>query len=97
MGGKADGGHVAEGVHHAARRRWGCVAVYGARAAGRPRAAHRHATDRGRGRPEAEVETTRIHRAPYATVTSGTTFALNEPQAVFGRWQRQIAALRAAA
>jgi hypothetical protein len=45
---------------------------------------------------EAEVDTTRMHRAPYATVTGGITFALNDPQAVFGRWQRQIAALQAA-
>jgi hypothetical protein len=45
---------------------------------------------------EAEVETTRVHVAPYATVTSGITFALHEPQAVLPRWQRQIAAMRAA-
>jgi hypothetical protein len=45
---------------------------------------------------EAEVETTRTHVAPYAAVTSGITFALHEPQAVLPRWQRQIAALRAA-
>jgi hypothetical protein len=46
---------------------------------------------------EAEVETARTHEAPYATVASGITFALHEPQAVLPRWQRQIAALRAAA
>jgi hypothetical protein len=46
---------------------------------------------------EAEVETARIHGAPYATVTGGITFALHEPQAVLSRWQRQIATLRAAA
>jgi Pyridoxamine 5'-phosphate oxidase len=46
---------------------------------------------------EAEVVTTRVHVAPYATVTSGITFALHEPQAVLPRWQRQIAALRNAA
>lgn len=46
---------------------------------------------------EAEVETARRHVAPYAAVTSGITFALHEPQAVLPRWQRQIAALRAAA
>ncbi|HEY2620252.1 MAG TPA: pyridoxamine 5'-phosphate oxidase family protein [Acetobacteraceae bacterium] len=45
---------------------------------------------------EAEVETTRTHVAPYAAVTSGITFALHERQAVLPRWQRQIAALRAA-
>jgi hypothetical protein len=46
---------------------------------------------------EAEVETARMHVAPYAAVTSGITFALHDPQAVLPRWQRQIAALRAAA
>ena len=45
---------------------------------------------------EGEVETARTHVAPYAAVTSGITFALHEPQAVLPRWQRQIAALRAA-
>jgi hypothetical protein len=45
---------------------------------------------------EAELEAARVHVAPYATVTSGITFALHEPQAVLPRWQRQIAALRAA-
>jgi hypothetical protein len=45
---------------------------------------------------EAEVEATRTHVAPYAAVTSGITFALHQPQAVLPRWQRQIAALRAA-
>lgn len=45
---------------------------------------------------EAEVESTRVHVAPYAAVTGGITFALHEPQAVLPRWQRQIAALRAA-
>jgi hypothetical protein len=46
---------------------------------------------------EAAVEATRFHKAPYATVTSGITFALHEPEAVLPRWQRQIAALRTAA
>jgi hypothetical protein len=46
---------------------------------------------------EAQVETSRLHVAPYAAVTSGITFALHDPQAVLRRWQRQIAALRAAA
>jgi hypothetical protein len=45
---------------------------------------------------EAEVETVRQHIAPYADVTGGITFSLHEPQAVLPRWQRQIAALRAA-
>jgi hypothetical protein len=45
---------------------------------------------------EAEVETARVHVAPYAAVTSGVTFQLHEPGAVLPRWQRQIAALRAA-
>jgi hypothetical protein len=46
---------------------------------------------------EAEVEGVRNHVAPYAAVTQGITFDLHEPQAVLPRWQRQIAALRAAA
>jgi pyridoxamine 5'-phosphate oxidase-like protein len=46
---------------------------------------------------EAEVETARTHVAPYADVTGGITFALHDPQAVLPRWQRQIAAMRAAA
>jgi hypothetical protein len=46
---------------------------------------------------EAALESARFHAAPYATVTSGVTFALHEPDAVLPRWQRQIAALRAAA
>jgi hypothetical protein len=33
---------------------------------------------------------------PYADVTSGITFSLHEPQAILRRWERQIAALRAA-
>jgi Pyridoxamine 5'-phosphate oxidase len=46
---------------------------------------------------EAEVEAARTHVAPYADVTSGVTFALHDSQAVLPRWQRQIAAMRAAA
>jgi len=46
---------------------------------------------------EAEVEAARNHVAPYAVVTQGITFELHEPQAVLPRWNRQIAALRAAA
>jgi hypothetical protein len=45
---------------------------------------------------EAELESARLHQAPYAAVTSGITFALHEPDAVLPRWQRQITALRAA-
>ena len=45
---------------------------------------------------EAEVEQVRMHVAPYADITSGVTFALHDPQAVAPRWDRQIAALRAA-
>jgi hypothetical protein len=45
---------------------------------------------------DAELESAGLHRAPYAAVTSGITFALHEPDAVLPRWQRQIAALRAA-
>lgn len=45
---------------------------------------------------EAEVEAVRRHVAPYAAVTGGVEFALHEPQSVLPRWQRQIAALRAA-
>jgi hypothetical protein len=45
---------------------------------------------------EAEVETVRNHKAPYAEVTQGVTFALHDPHAVLARWTRQIAALRAA-
>ncbi|UQD70722.1 pyridoxamine 5'-phosphate oxidase family protein [Bradyrhizobium japonicum] len=45
---------------------------------------------------EAEAETVRHHVAPYATVTTGVTFALHDPGAVLPRWQRQIAALRSA-
>ena len=45
---------------------------------------------------EAEVETVRIHKAPYAAITSEITFALHEPEAVLARWQRQISALRLA-
>jgi hypothetical protein len=44
---------------------------------------------------EAEIERVRMHRAPYADVTGGISFALHEPSAVLNRWQRQIAALRA--
>ena len=43
------------------------------------------------------METARMHVEPYAAVTSGVTFILHDPQAVLPRWQRQIAALRAAA
>jgi hypothetical protein len=46
---------------------------------------------------EATVEAVRSHVAPYADVTSGITFSPHQPDAVLARWQRQIAALKAAA
>jgi hypothetical protein len=45
---------------------------------------------------EAQVERVRVHVAPYADVSSGISFKLHEPSAVLSRWQREIAALRAA-
>jgi hypothetical protein len=45
---------------------------------------------------EARLEAARFHKAPYADVASGITFALNDPKSVLGRWQGQIEALRAA-
>lgn len=45
---------------------------------------------------EAELESARFHRASYATVTTGVCFSLHAPDAVLPRWQKQIAALRAA-
>ena len=45
---------------------------------------------------EAEVQETRTHAAPYADVTNGVTFRLHDPEAVLARWERQIAAMRAA-
>jgi hypothetical protein len=46
---------------------------------------------------EAEMVEVRTHKAPYATVSGGITFVLNEPQSVLSRWQRQIDAMRQAA
>jgi Pyridoxamine 5'-phosphate oxidase len=46
---------------------------------------------------EAEVEATRTHVASDASLTSGITFALHDPEAVQDRWRRQIAALRSVA
>jgi Pyridoxamine 5'-phosphate oxidase len=46
---------------------------------------------------EGTVEAVRHHAAPYADVTGGITFSLHQPDAVQARWQRQIAALKAAA
>ncbi|MBV9193395.1 MAG: pyridoxamine 5'-phosphate oxidase family protein [Solirubrobacterales bacterium] len=43
---------------------------------------------------EATLETARFHAVPYASVTSGITFAPNEPELVLSRWERQIRALR---
>jgi Pyridoxamine 5'-phosphate oxidase len=45
---------------------------------------------------EAKVESVRLHKAPYADVTSGITFALHDQATVHDRWRRQIEALRAA-
>ena len=43
---------------------------------------------------EAELINARIHKAPYADVSGGITFALHEPRVVLQRWQRQIDAMR---
>jgi hypothetical protein len=43
---------------------------------------------------EATLETARFHSVPYASLTSGVTFALNDPEVVLSRWERQIRALR---
>ena len=43
---------------------------------------------------EAQAESVRQHKAPYADITGGITFALHDPAAVLPRWERQIAALR---
>ncbi|MFK8258468.1 pyridoxamine 5-phosphate oxidase [Erwinia sp. AnSW2-5] len=45
----------------------------------------------------AEVKQVIAHRAPYATVTSGLTFTLNDEAAALIRWREQIAALKALA
>ena len=55
------------------------------------------ASSGGRGF-EASLEETRIHKAPYADVTSGVTFALHKPNEVLPRWRRQeVAAMHEAA
>jgi Pyridoxamine 5'-phosphate oxidase len=46
---------------------------------------------------EAELIEVRFHKASYAAVSGGVTFVLHEPQSVLQRWERQIAAMRAAA
>jgi hypothetical protein len=46
---------------------------------------------------EADLTGVRMHKAPYATVSGGVTFALHEPQSVLQRWQKQIDAMRHAA
>jgi hypothetical protein len=43
---------------------------------------------------EAELVEVRTHKAPYAIITGGLTFALHEPESVLSRWQKQIAAMR---
>jgi hypothetical protein len=45
---------------------------------------------------EADLEKSRFQAAPYAAVTSGVTFMLHGPAAILPRWERQLAALRAA-
>lgn len=45
---------------------------------------------------EGELVQVRAHKAPYATVSGGVTFALHEPQSVLPRWQKQIDAMRQA-
>jgi len=42
----------------------------------------------------AEVKQVIAHRAPYATVTSGVTFSLNDEAAALARWREQITALK---
>lgn len=44
---------------------------------------------------DAAVQQVVIHRAPYATVTSGVTFSLQDEAAAVARWQQQIAELKA--
>jgi hypothetical protein len=46
---------------------------------------------------EAELIEVRMHKAAYATVSSGITFVLHEPQSVLRRWQKQIDSIRQAA
>lgn len=43
---------------------------------------------------EAQIESIRHLFSTYADVLSGEAFSLHEPQTVFERWDRQIAALR---
>lgn len=45
---------------------------------------------------EAELVEVRIHKAPYATVRGGVTFAVHEPRSALLRWQKQIDAMRKA-
>ena len=45
---------------------------------------------------EAELLEVRVHKAPYAAVSGGVTFSVHEPQSVLPRWQKQIAAMKAA-
>lgn len=44
---------------------------------------------------DAAVQQVVIHRAPYATVTSGVTFSLKDEAVAIARWQQQIAQLKA--
>jgi len=45
---------------------------------------------------EGELIKVRVHKAPYAVVSGGVTFALHEPQSVLPRWEKQIAAMKKA-
>jgi len=44
---------------------------------------------------DAKIRQVLIHRAPYATVTSGITFTLHDEEQAVTRWQQQIALLQA--
>jgi hypothetical protein len=46
---------------------------------------------------KAKIDSARLHAAPYAEVTSGVTFSLDEPSTVLPRWQKQVTTLRAIA
>jgi len=46
---------------------------------------------------ECDVDEVLADRVSYATITSGITFSLPDPELVLGRWQRTVDLLRAAA
>jgi hypothetical protein len=43
---------------------------------------------------EGNIILVRRHKVPYASVITGITFLLNDPETILDRWQRQIKALR---